>query len=122
MLKHRIFLSFCLMLALLVVQTAGLHFHVDRSAPWDASPTSMVHAEHSKTHTGSHEDATGIDLPVVGFWKSADQGSKFLALLTVAVTLLLFTVSRVVLRSPPETRPHFNRPVFLRPLLRAPPR
>ncbi|MBA2409942.1 MAG: hypothetical protein H0V62_09290 [Gammaproteobacteria bacterium] len=121
--KHRIILSLCLMLALLVVQIAGLHFHVHAAAPWnDALLPAVVHAEHSDTHHSSHEDTAAIDLPVVGFWKSADQGSNFLALLTVAFALLLVTRSRIVLRTRLETRPRFHRPVFLRPPLRAPPR
>lgn len=122
MLEHRIILSFCLMLALVIVQVAGLHFHVQRSAPWDASLSPVVHAEHSKTHTGSHEDAAGVDLPVVGFWKNADQNSNFLALLTVAIALLLLAPRRGVIRVPRDHRPRFERPVFLRPPLRAPPR
>ena len=121
--RHRVVLAFCLVLALLVVQIAGLHFHVHASAPWDdALLLPVVHAEHSDTHHSSHEDSAGIDLPVVGFWKNADQGPNFLALLTVIFALLLLASRRGIIRVPRDHRPRFNRPVFLRPPLRAPPR
>jgi len=112
--KRQTALALFVTLAVMVVQIAGPHFHVHESA--------VVHAEHSDTHHSSHENTAAIDLPVVGFWKSADQGSNFFALLTVAFALLLVTRSRLVLRTRPETRPRFDRSVFLRPPLRAPPR
>lgn len=121
--KHRVVVSLCLMLALVVVQVAGLHFHVHASAPWnDASLPAVVHAEHSETHHSSHEDTAGIDLPVVSFWKKADQGSNFLALVTVIFTLLLLAAGRDIIRVPRNQPPRFSRSVFLRPPLRAPPR
>lgn len=119
---NRTAIAILLALALIVVQSAGLHFHVHASAPWDMSLSAVVHAEHSETHHSSHEDKSGVDLPVVGFWKSADQGLNFLALLTVTFALLLLAPRRVVIRVQRDYPPRFNRPVFLRPPLRAPPR
>ncbi|MGH8502910.1 MAG: hypothetical protein ACREVE_10680 [Gammaproteobacteria bacterium] len=120
--KHQTAMTLFLTLALIVVQVAGLHFHVHASAPWDALLPAVVHAEHSEAHAACREDTCGTDLSITEFWKNPDQAWNVLALLTVIFALLVLAPRRGIVRVPRTHLPRFNQPVFLRPPLRAPPR
>lgn len=117
-------IALLLTLVLLIVQLAGLHFHLRQlvSSP-DSSVPAVVHAAHVGEHTACHGDTCGTDVPIAKFWKNPDQGWNLLALLITVFALLLPATGRVIGHIPPDqsTTP-FDRSVFLRPPLRAPPR
>ncbi len=109
------------MLALLVVQVAGLHCHVKQPAGPRKSEAA-VHVQHFGTSGACHEDACERDLSIPGFWKSAGQSWNMLALLAVTFVFLLPLLGRSTVVPEIAERLFYHHQIFLRPPLRAPPR
>ena len=120
--SKQIAIALLLTLALLIVQLAGLHFHIHQLAA--SSVPAVVHSAHVGEHTvcpGDTCDTDGTDVSIAKFWKSPDQGWNPTLLITV-FALLLPAAGRVISHIPPDQSTPFDHPVFLRPPLRAPPR
>lgn len=116
-------IALLLMLALLIVQLAGLHFHIHQLAV--SSMPAVVHSAHAGEHTFCHGNTCGTDGMDVSEAKartSPDQDWNPLALLITVFALLLPAAGRVIGHIPSDQSTPFNHPVFLRPPLRAPPR
>lgn len=116
-------MALLLMLALLFVQFAGLHFHIHQlAAAPDSSTPAVVHTAHIGDHSVCNGDTCGTDVSIAKFWKSPDQTWNSLALLITVFALLLPAAGCVIGCITPDQSIRFDHPVFLRPPLRAPPR
>lgn len=116
-------IALLLTLALLIVQFAGLHFHIHQLAA--SSVSAVIHSAHVGEHTICHGDTCGTDGTDVSIAKartSPIQDWNPLALLITVFALLLPAAGRVIGHIPPDQNTPFDHPVFLRPPLRAPPR
>ncbi len=111
------------MLVLLAEQLVGLHFHVQQSqVAVDAPAPAVSYAAHVGAHVGCPGDSCDTDRPAADFWTTPDQGWSGFALLVTALFLWLPIVGRRFRRITPAGNIPFERPVFLRPPSRAPPR
>lgn len=113
-------IALLLTLALLIVQFAGLHFHLHQLAA--SSMPAVIHSAHVGEHTVCHGDTCGTDVSIVKARTNPNQDWNPLALLITVFALLLPTAGRVIGHIPPDQSTPFDHPVFLRPPLRAPPR
>jgi hypothetical protein len=120
--NNRLIFTLLLALGWLVVQTAGLHFHVHDSVDsQELLTTAEVHVDYSEQHTTSHKDGR-IDLLKPAIWKNPDYGWDVLALAILGFVLLLSIVTRRISGMPFYKHLPFSRSIYLRPPLRAPPR